>query len=394
MQRFIIHKWFKRFLLIAVILPVALLWGEIFTRILLPQNVDSQMNIFKLDDVIGFTYKPNVTTYEKGREYNALYKINSIGLRDREYGPKRSGVFRVLLLGDSFSVSHGIPIEDSLSRQLERSLQRTAGKDGLVVKIEVINAACGGYSPYNYWRAYSRWKPVLNPDIIIVVLSPDDYDSSNAYMKYIIQDGMTLGVFKEGQKPSIENNISIRKLRHWLSWNSEFYILLRNFFYYNDLIGQISIWIKAKNNKDNIQLQQYMVPQPESMKKAWAESFSYLKNLKEETVNDGIKLIILPVPLKLEIDPEYYKKTLASTSLPSQQFDINQPLKQITNFCRQEDIPLFDPRVAIRKRHSETPCYFVYDGHWIAEGIRAATDSVALQWRSLHFPPWNNASKQ
>ena len=58
----------------AVMVPFALLWGEMFTRVLLPQNVDSKMNIFATDPVVGFTYKPNAKTYEKGKEYNALYR--------------------------------------------------------------------------------------------------------------------------------------------------------------------------------------------------------------------------------------------------------------------------------------------------------------------------------
>jgi hypothetical protein len=167
-------------LLILVMAPFALVWGELFTRTLFPQNVDSRMNIFEADPVIGYTYKPGAKTFEKGREYNALYQINSLGLRDREYGPKEEGVFRVLLLGDSFSASHGLPIEDSLSRQLERALQAEVDPETVSLKIEVINAAAGGYSPYNYWKAYRRWAHIFKPDVVVVGLSPDDYDSSNA----------------------------------------------------------------------------------------------------------------------------------------------------------------------------------------------------------------------
>jgi hypothetical protein len=348
------------------------------------------MNIFQSDNLIGFTYKPYASTHEKGREYNVLYQINSIGLRDREYGPKKKGVFRILLLGDSFSASHGMPIEDSLARQLERSLQSIADQAGVTVKIEVINAACGGYSPYNYWKAYRRWASILNPDAVIVVLSPDDYDSSNAFMQYIIQDGMILGTFRQGQKQHIENKISITKLRKWLSWNSEFYILLRNFLYYNDIVGHISMWMNSKAKGQNPQLEPYMVPQTENITKAWAITFSYLQNLNKETNKDGIQLIIMSAPMKLEIDIEQLRQTLSASGLKAQQININQPLKQITDFCVQHNIPLLDPRVALRKRHKETPCYFVYDGHWIAAGLHAATDSIALQWRNLQLPPWNS----
>lgn len=383
------QKWLRRFLLAALMLVVSLLWGELFTHMLLPQVVDAQMNIYQSDDEIGIIFKPNAITYQKGREYNVPFQINSIGLRDREYGAKKKDVFRVLLLGDSVAEGHGLPLDDSLSRQLERSLQSLADQDGIKVKIEVINAARGGYSPYNYWKAYGRWKSILSPDIVIVTISPDDYDSTNAYLHYIVENGSIVATFKDGQKPVTDKASLITKLRKWLSWNSEFYILLRNYFYYSETAGQTSQWI-TRNKKDNLQLQQYIMPQTESMTKAWAESFSYIKELKKETDKDGLPLIIMSVPMKLEIDPNEYRRILAASGLTERQLDINQPLKQITNFCLQENVPLLDPRAAIRKRHAETPCYFIYDGHWIAEGIHAATNSSALQWRDLQLPPWNN----
>ncbi|MBW2632391.1 MAG: SGNH/GDSL hydrolase family protein [Deltaproteobacteria bacterium] len=349
------------------------------------------MNIFKSDSVIGFTYKPNAKTYEKGREYNALYQINSLGLRDREYGPKENGIFRVLLVGDSFSASHGLPIEDSLSRQLERSLQTVVNLEEMPVKIEVINAAHGGYSPYNYWKAYRRWKSLFKPDVVIVGLSPDDYDCKNEYSQYLIEGGVTLAVYKNGREPKRREKSSIRKLRKWLSWNSESYILMRNYLYYNDLVGRISLWMSAKGEERNTQLQQYEVPQPESMKMAWTKTFSYLQKLQKETAADGVTLIVAPLPLKLEIDPEQYRKDLASSGLKPQQIDIDQPLKEISAFCEEENIPVLDPREAIRKRHAEVPCYFVYDGHWIVEGIRVATASLVRQWRDRGLPPWDTS---
>ncbi len=201
---------------------------------------------------------------------------------------------------------------------------------------------------------------------------------------------MTLAVFKDGQQPPIGGKNSIRKLRKWLSWNSEFYIMMRNYLYYNDFVGRISLWMSAKAEGQNRQLQQYVVPRPESMTKAWAKTFSYLQKLQKETAAEGVTLVFIPIQLKLEIDPEQYRQALAASGLEPQQTDIDQPLKEILAFCNAERIPVLDPREAIRERHAEAPCYFVYDGHWITEGIRVATASLARQWRDLGLPPWTS----
>ena len=331
---------------------------------------------------------------KRGGKYNALYEINSLGLRDREYGPKTENVFRVLLLGDSFSVSHGLSIEDSLSRQLERALQKFADSDGLHVKFEVVNAAAGGYSPYNYWKAYIRWAPIFDPDAVVVALSPDDYDSSNADLIYIFENGDRVGSFKQGQAVKKRGGSTLRRARKWLSWNSEFYILLRNYFYYNEFIDRIKSLLSTKEEIPTNQLQQFMVPQPGIITKQWAQSFTYLEYLHKAVVEDEIPMVVLSLALKEEIDPTKLQSTLLASGINPNDIDINQPLNQIKEFCNHRNIPLFDPRPAIKKRHKEIPCYFVYDGHWIPEGIRVATILFAKQWREIQLSPWNNRNSK
>lgn len=375
-----------------VVAPLVLLWGEFFTRILLPQNVDSRMNIFRADPVIGYTYEPNAQTYEKGREYNVLYQINSLGLRDREYGPKDDGVLRILLIGDSMSASHGLPIEESLAPQLEKALQAEADAARMPLTFEVINTASGGYSPYNYWKAYRRWAPIFHPDVVVVGLSPDDYDCSNEGARYLIEDGATLAIYKDGQKPQSGGKVSIRTLRKWLSWNSEFYVLLRNFLYYNDFVGRLSGWMSAKVETELGPMEPYVVPQLENMQRAWKKTYSYLEELRRETAVDGVMLVVISIPIKMEIDSTDYRQSLAASGLTEDRLDLGQVLHGTSAFCKHQDIPLLDPRPALRERHAEVPCYFVYDGHWNAEGIRVAGNSLARQWRDLGLPPWGDSS--
>ena len=210
-------------MLFLVGVPLVLLWGELLTRILFPQILDSRMNIFTVDPVVGFIYQPGARAFETGREYKALYQINSVGLRDREYGPKEKNDFRILLVGDSFSASVGMDIENSLSRQLEKALQAAVDIDGIPLKIEVINAAVGGYTPYNYWKAYRRWSPSMKPDAVIVGLSPDDHICNNDDFKYIIKDGKIEAAVKEGYDVGKARD-SFLSFRKWFACNSQFYV--------------------------------------------------------------------------------------------------------------------------------------------------------------------------
>jgi hypothetical protein len=381
---------FGRLVILLIVTPIVLGWGELFTRALLEQKVDSRLNIFESDAVIGFIYKPLSKRYEKGREYNALYQISSVGLRDREYGPKKDGVFRILLVGDSFSVSHGLSIEDSLSRQIEGALQHEVLSSGKKGKIEVINASVGGYSPYNYWKAYHKWAPVFKPDAVLVGLSPDDYECSDETVRYLIENGETMGVSTTGEIPKRSGKLSLKKIRKWLSWNSEFYVLMRNFLYYNDLGGRITLAKNPGGIENDTQFKMYLTSQAENVPKAYSKTFSYLKKLKNDTDSDGVGLAIISVPLKMEIDVKEYNNVILSKYLKKDDLDINLPFKVIAKFCLNNQIPILDPRPAIRRRQAEKPCYFMYDGHWNAEGVHIAASSIATQWLNIEFSSRTN----
>ncbi|MCG6537587.1 MAG: hypothetical protein L7F78_23455, partial [Syntrophales bacterium LBB04] len=165
------------------------------------------------------------------------------------------------------------------------------------------------------------------------------------------------------------------------------------FFYYTDLAGRVSLWMNARGKAQQSQLEQYVVPQPENMRNAWGKTFSYLQKLKREATDADVKLIVVPIPLKCEIDSEEYRRVLEASGLTPQQLDPGQPLRLISAFCKIEDIALLNPRPAMRERHAKTRCYFMIDAHWNAEGVRVSTEALARQWRDLGLPPWKNASK-
>jgi len=91
-------------------------------------------------------------------------RVSSQGLRDREYGPKREGEVRILMLGDSQTFGWGVTVEDSLPRQLERLLAaRFPGKD-----MTVVNGGVPGYGPWNAQALLEEVEPALRPDVVIL----------------------------------------------------------------------------------------------------------------------------------------------------------------------------------------------------------------------------------
>ena len=103
-----------RIALFALLAPLALLWGELFTRTLLPQSVDTMLDILVPDQELGYIYEPGALVQYRGREYDVPFQVNRFGMRDRDVDPSDDGVFRVLLTGDSFAVSAGESLQHGL----------------------------------------------------------------------------------------------------------------------------------------------------------------------------------------------------------------------------------------------------------------------------------------
>jgi lysophospholipase L1-like esterase len=100
------------------------------------------------------------------------YRYNSLGFRDVEIGPKREGVRRVLVLGDSFTEGEGVAEPDAYPQVLERMLD--ARQPG---GWEVRN--CGRRGA-DFPRLYERFEALLplSPNVVIYGMVLNDADQS------------------------------------------------------------------------------------------------------------------------------------------------------------------------------------------------------------------------
>ena len=113
------------------------------------------------DREIVYELKPNLDTYFK----MARFKTNSKGLRDKEYPMiKPKNTIRVAVVGDSFTMSAGVNIEDAYHSILEKELNANCpGKN-----YEFINFGVGGYYLSQYWAVIRKKVMDWDPDIILI----------------------------------------------------------------------------------------------------------------------------------------------------------------------------------------------------------------------------------
>lgn len=108
--------------------------------------------------------------WELKPELNTLYDLqplrtNSDGLRDRQYSKdKPPGVFRVAVIGDSFTMPEGVAIEDAYHTVLEDRFNSTIPGQ----RFEFINFGVPGYSLPQYVATIRHRALAFQPDLIMI----------------------------------------------------------------------------------------------------------------------------------------------------------------------------------------------------------------------------------
>jgi GDSL-like Lipase/Acylhydrolase. len=149
-----------------ILLILSLLLGFLAVELIL-RVAKVEYPVFQTFDVNrGFSLRPNTSGWWT-REGKAFVKINSDGLRDKEYSKnKKSNIIRIVLLGDSFAEARSIKLERTFWSLLEKNLN-TCKKDKQK-KVEIINFGVTEYGTTQQYLTLIHHAWDYDPDIIIL----------------------------------------------------------------------------------------------------------------------------------------------------------------------------------------------------------------------------------
>jgi hypothetical protein len=133
-----------------------------------------------LDDSLTVTRGiPNCVSWEKGYEYQPVeYRFNRMGYRaDTEFGPKRSGTYRIVMLGSSIPMGFGVESEKSFAALLPGELSLRTGH-----RVELFNEAIAGSGGVSLRLGDAL---AANPDMILWVLTPWDIEQGSSIVHHV-----------------------------------------------------------------------------------------------------------------------------------------------------------------------------------------------------------------
>lgn len=126
----------------------------------IPFSIERNM-YFEADPYTGYRLKPNSRGYWGAR---IPATVNAHGYRDVDTPvEKRPDGYRILVLGDSFTVGADVRQEQAYPKVLERLLNSRAQRP-----IEVVNTGVGGWDPFQYAQHYEHYGRQFRPDLVLV----------------------------------------------------------------------------------------------------------------------------------------------------------------------------------------------------------------------------------
>lgn len=249
--------------------------SELILRLIIPPLPGTYGHIHQASENKKLAYElvPN----SMGVILGANVKINSIGLRDYEcLINKPHDVYRIIVLGDSWTFGTGIALEDTYAKQLEQLLNAKPS----LMRYEVINAGVGGFNTVREIEFMKEKKLLeLNPDLVIV-----GYNIHNMEIGHQYKDKKQNPAYQGPKTTFLPYNI-VSKLK-----NSS--VLMRTITYSNEALMKR---LKVRNYR----------PLYSDSNEGWKAAREALAELADLAQNRGAKVLLAIFPILSNLDDSY-----------------------------------------------------------------------------------------
>ncbi|MBN1202851.1 MAG: SGNH/GDSL hydrolase family protein [Anaerolineae bacterium] len=273
-------------------LLVAILTAEIMARVMVARGIlPNRMpaDLFTAH-ATGWTLEPNLHARIFSTNGLVEIKVNETGFRDKTYPRTRqTGVTRLLVLGDSFTLALETPQQDTFHVLLE---ERYGGA------VEVISMASSGYETLQEYLVYQYVGRDYKPDVVLLMLYVgNDLDGNGGWPDlpyYSLNDGeLTLHQYPytgEFNLPLVVGQRATPLMK----------TSMLAFIAGSILINRDQDAVLARDECDYIAASNY----PDLLPGDWALTEALLLALRDAVEADGgdFKLAVLPTELQVEDD--------------------------------------------------------------------------------------------
>jgi lysophospholipase L1-like esterase len=336
------------------------------------------------DPILHHSLKPHAQMKRVESEFQVVYRINRHGLRDEEIRlPKPPQVFRILMVGDSFTFGVGVELHATFTKQLEALLNQP-GSGG---HYEVLNGGCSSYSPILEYLFLVQKGLALAPDLVILNYDLSDVQDDYQYSQIaeFDRDGRPLRVhplnvqwyYREERKrfrsalPLLERSALYQGLR-------EAYVLWQNrrdaavmYEAAQAIAGNIAF------DRD-LPLREHVDWQP-----YFEHSTRYISMIAELLQGQGIGFLVTTYPYGVLVSAQEWRVGRQLRGFDNRVYT-TRLFDYMAAFCQANNIPYLNTLPDFL-RADTFPLFYPYDGHFTPNGHRVMAQALARFLREKHL---------
>jgi len=339
---------------------------ELFLTIFYPIPFSIEGNIFFIPDpYTGYRLKPNSLSYFHN---NIPAIVNSKGHRDNEITfEKGDDVFRILVLGDSFTMGYNILQEKSYPQILEDLLNRQSK-----IKYEVVNTGVGGWAPFQYAQYYLYYGKQLNPDLILIgfFVGNDSYNQYTEVSQTMTAVNGRLFLREKAESKFIKLKVFFYEKLHLarLILNKGIIATSDNkkSFARNDCEDFTKAYIYNQRRRVNC----YSGRRRQLYNRA-KNSIYQISRIKKAADYSSIPLVIALISGEMQVNPAL-QKVVVGDNMRSR-YDFKMPQSMLVEMFRDIGVSTIDLLPAFIK---DPRCLYMNDAHWAPEGHKLAASII------------------
>jgi len=332
-------------------------------------------------------------------ESRAYTRINRHGLRDRELPYERTTAYRILVLGDSFTLGMAVDQDQTFPKLLERRLNGAAPPG---THVEVLNAGVSAWGTDNellYYRT-EGWR--YRPDLVVLAFDTtnDVFENtrrlvaSSAFWPdkpyFALDDGhLRLHHFPLPSPHPVRRALTevLAALeRHSAAFRAASALAVFQRFLLLPPPSPPPDLVPAASPFD-VYLRDY----PEAWREGWRITRGLVLRLRQEVEAHGGRFAVMVINAREEVAaPRWEVARMVTPSLRSAPVDVDKPNRLITQFLARRGIPAIPLLDAFRAEFGATnaiPGYFAWDIHWAPAGHALAARILDERLHALHLVP-------
>jgi hypothetical protein len=373
-------------------LVTGLVLAEVALRLYLRPYDETRFR--RADPVYHHGLVPNARGRQRTSEWDVEYRVNSMGLRDREIPlAKAAGTYRIVWTGDSTIEGAGLSLEDTAPKQLERLLNSGSCRK----RFEVLNAGVASFSPILEYLFMKTAGLHLAPDLVVQHFDMSDVQDDYFYSRVarfgagdvpeatsgLVSGSDVGGLTLHGGAP---RGFLERTVRATLLFQ-----FVRNLPAVRELFGVSRMTLdtprdlEARGLVGDIRVDRFAITRDGAsaeLSSHWRRSLRYLALTGELLRSHGVQWVLTVSPYGHQVAADESEPGRRYFGLGPGLYRSTTPFRTLEEFGATHRVTVINTLEAFREAEvTERPLFYRYDMHLNARGARVYARAVETRLR-------------